>query len=852
MYGTRLAERLDGLPLVLCGPILRRVDDQSVTVWVALRKPRKVRLEVYPHKADGGWDGFVLEGEADTISLGENLHIVAVTAKAPLADPQRRLSWGQRYGYDVFFQQNVGSTSDKVGVGGLFAPPASGRTGVVGISDADAKERLTYPDGPSLPSFVLPPDAASAGGAHPLERLRIFQGSCRKAHAAGEDALPILDDVIAAAHKAGAVDPQPHMLLLTGDQIYADDVADCMLAMLIDASQALLKWELKNENEVLPGPGLRSDFAKVIGLTAMRGLGPGGWKTAKSHLMRFSEFAAMYLFAWSDVLWPLSPPSSDAALFELSAKEQKKRAKLFNEERAQVSGYGSTVRKVRRAMANTPVYMIFDDHEITDDWNLNRLWESKVYDNVGGRRHVLNGLLAYALFQAWGNTPDRFDVKKPATPGGKLLAAASRWRGQSGPSDTLGDEATISACLNIPTYANGLRQDVRNYDDFVHWHYDIQTPAFQCLVLDTRTMRGFPGGPDDSPDLLNDEGFKHQIRQSPLPAAPADLTMVVATTNVVSEPLTETAAELGGLLYSVRADRGDAWEGQTEAFERLLVELAHRASPSATAGRKVRLAIASGDIHYGFAVRGQYWSDKGGYRPPGAPWSQAPLDMVFAEITASAFHNQAGATEKLHHFGFGTLGDVPLLMSLMSTSWIGWPSPPKPNEVEIKPEDPGAFDHYPLAIGRTLTAARHVRDYRRQTVLARKPSLLKLDGLGEGSMVRKAPDWTYRVDFIKDNSPDLTQPSIAEARGSKQDRAAQVQALSEAHTQYVEDGAGRIIVGRNNIGEVRFDWADEKVIEQRLWWRLVDGAAAAPLTQFRVPLGFDEPNFPKPTYPGEQ
>ena len=88
-----------------------------------------------------------------------------------------------------------------------------------------------------LPSFVLPPSD--------VIQLRIAHGSCRKPHGYGDDAFDALDQIIGA-------DPanplrRPHQLFLTGDQIYADDVADVLLYMLRDAATALLGW-----TEVLP------------------------------------------------------------------------------------------------------------------------------------------------------------------------------------------------------------------------------------------------------------------------------------------------------------------------------------------------------------------------------------------------------------------------------------------------------------------------------------------------------------------------------------------------------------------------------------------------------------------------
>src|SRR5919201_234883 len=64
---------------------------------------------------------------------------------------------------------------------------------------------------------------------------------------------------------------------------------------------------------------------------------------------------------------------------------------------------------VRRVLANVPTYMIFDDHDITDDWNLTREWRDQVWRSPGGRRVVAGALAAYWAFQGWGNDPESFD-----------------------------------------------------------------------------------------------------------------------------------------------------------------------------------------------------------------------------------------------------------------------------------------------------------------------------------------------------------------------------------------------------------------------------------------------------------
>ena len=65
---------------------------------------------------------------------------------------------------------------------------------------------------------------------------------------------------------------------------------------------------------------------------------------------------------------------------------------------------------VRRVLANHPTYMIFDDHDVTDDWNLTSAWREGVHQNPTGRRFVANALAAFWAFQGWGNDPDLYDA----------------------------------------------------------------------------------------------------------------------------------------------------------------------------------------------------------------------------------------------------------------------------------------------------------------------------------------------------------------------------------------------------------------------------------------------------------
>ncbi len=146
MSWTPLAERFTALPLILSGPLLRRVEPQSVTVWLALKEPCMVTLRVYARNDAGG---LVLqfEGTHHTIRLGDHLHIVAVTARA---SDDTLLHWGALYYYDLYFQAD-----DHTGALDTPVPETAAHLDTPGIlnidpSQTDLLHRLVYP-GHALP-----------------------------------------------------------------------------------------------------------------------------------------------------------------------------------------------------------------------------------------------------------------------------------------------------------------------------------------------------------------------------------------------------------------------------------------------------------------------------------------------------------------------------------------------------------------------------------------------------------------------------------------------------------------------------------------------------------------------------
>jgi hypothetical protein len=192
------------LPLILSGPILRRVEPGLVSVWVALSKACAVQLSLFEGLAKAGdTPKFSRDADkVDTVAIGDKLHIAVVMMKLTGADV---LKPGQAYSYNISLTEKTGGTKNDLNSLNLLKDNILSTTPV-------EKRRLALGYAESqLPSFALPPDK--------LTDLKIIHGSCRLQVAGLTDGLAWIDDLI----KDNLSDPNQriHQLLLAGDQIYA-------------------------------------------------------------------------------------------------------------------------------------------------------------------------------------------------------------------------------------------------------------------------------------------------------------------------------------------------------------------------------------------------------------------------------------------------------------------------------------------------------------------------------------------------------------------------------------------------------------------------------------------------------
>lgn len=795
--------RLDHLPLILAGPILRHTQSNAVTVWVALKSPREVTLKVYATDEKGSTiKTALLQGSRPTIAFGKQLHIIAVTAK-PINSQQ--LQPGQIYAYDLSFGNHEQTLTQALNSPGI------------------APVTISY-FAHQLPTFSMPPDD--------LNHLRIAHGSCRKLHGGGQDALQMLDDLI--EYHANEPNSRLHQLFFTGDQIYGDDVADPLLWVATELGDTLLGWEEKlpfyqnnigkKPSELLPGQ--RTEIARHYGgFTAMLIDTP---HESKSHLLSLGEFFSTYLLVWSPILWPNQLPQGK------DIHKDTKQVKSWDREARILEECIAHLWKVRRALANVPVYMICDDHDISDDWYLNRAWCTDVLSKPLGKRAVQNGLLAYAVFQAWGNTPEQFESGQT---GGKLLQAAELWSASAGTDEVASQD--IAKCLGLPQMSaeTGLPQfrldeDVfvlnRDYSDGtlpLEWHYTIRSLKHEVIVLDTRTWRGYPQDDQNGlspPMLLSPKAFIQQI-QKPLELSDhlketgessVEVTFVVVPTNLVSLEIIDIfqkqELERGNVFNS---DVGDAWNFHEGALSKLLTELFNR---------RQQVIILSGDIHYACAVHLSYWSTKKG---------QNSKAQTLVQLTSSALKNSEIKTYFIQTKAKSLVPEKPQY-------WAGWYEPPQLVEIQVIQENVRILDVEMPATGavvRQLQGGRGNWDVAWEIALKDPKSL---------------PDWQYHVQWIKRQQArfvpwERNQSSLSIPNHKKTSKLLTIVGNLVSllwQNQWLQEGEE--VIGHSNFGVVSFEWSDTdreaKAIIQDIYWRSTWKPGYIVYSRYIVPLQVDK------------
>ncbi|MER5914202.1 alkaline phosphatase D family protein [Streptomyces sp. NPDC001982] len=466
------------------GPLLRYADGSSATVWVETSRPCAAEV-----RCEGG-----AGGSARTFQVaGHHYALIPVDGLTPGTSPS----------YEVFL---------------------------------DGTRVWPLPDSRFPPSVIRTP----GGGA---DVVRVAFGSCRWAAPPADEKDPVGPDALGSLAARLAADPdgeRPDVLLLLGDQVYADET-----------SGATRRW-LAARRDLSDPPG--------------------------SEVADYEEYTRLYYESWLDP-------------------------------------------EVRWLLSTVPSCMIFDDHDVIDDWNTSAAWLADMRATHWWQERLLSGLMSYWVHQHLGN-----------------LSPAE-----------LADDPLYAAVRESPDGTDALRAFAAKADvdpASVRWSYRRDFGRVRLLMVDTRAARVL----EERSRAMLDPGEERWLREQALADRGSYDHLLVGTSLPWLLPHLVHDAETWDAALC-RGERGPRWARFGERLRRA-ADLEHWAAfPASFAALTGLLAeagsgtdapatvcVLSGDVHHAYVAEPSW--------PSGTP------DARVLQLTCSPVHNSIPLSVRLG-FRFG-------------------------------------------------------------------------------------------------------------------------------------------------------------------------------------------------------
>ena len=438
---------------LILGPLLRHVGEREATVWVETDAPCSVE---------------VLGHQARTFQVfGHHYAVVAIEGLAP----------GGTFEYEVILDGER-----RWPAGDDDMPPSRIRT-----LDRHGELRV---------AFGSCRVAAPHEQPYVLERYQHDEGR-------GADALQAL------AHRVSGQSPDewPSLLVMLGDQIYADDAS----------------------------PKTREFIRQRRSISA-----PPGEAVAD-----FEEYTRLYREAWSE-------PAT------------------------------------RWLLSTVPTAMIFDDHEVIDDWNISAAWRRDIAQVPWWPERIAGAFMSYWLYQHLGNL-------SPAE------LAADRLHGEARASEDAGPMLREFA-LEADRSTDGTR-----------WSYSREVGGSRLVVIDSRAGRRFDDGTREMLDPAEWRWLQGELRGDVdhllvATSLPFLLPRAIHDLEAWNEAVCDGAWGRRARRLGERVRRGvdlEHWAAFGASFARLAEILRDVA-----AGRRGRapasIVLLSGDVHYAYLAEARF------------------------------------------------------------------------------------------------------------------------------------------------------------------------------------------------------------------------------------------------------
>jgi hypothetical protein len=233
--------------------------------------------------------------------------------------------------------------------------------------------------------------------------------------------------------------------------------------------------------------------------------------------------------------------------------------------------------------------MIFDDHEIIDDWNTSESWRRDQQAQTWWAERITAGLSSYWVYQHLGNlSPDEL--------GTDPVYCAVR----------AADDAT-AILADFGARADSERSGYR-------WSYALDLGRTRVVVLDNRAGRELEPGkramlPDREWDWLvgavGDGDYDHLVVGSSLPwlLAPAVHHVEAMNERMCDSPRPWVAAPAERVRRVLDLEHWAAFGRSFDALGALLAQLGSGPDAPAT------ISVLSGDVHHSYAARARLGPD---------------------------------------------------------------------------------------------------------------------------------------------------------------------------------------------------------------------------------------------------
>jgi hypothetical protein len=271
--------------------------------------------------------------------------------------------------------------------------------------------------------------------------------------------------------------------------------------------------------------------------------------------------------------------------------------------------------EVRWLLSTVPSVMIFDDHEIIDDWNTSASWRADMAATPWWAERIAAGLASYWVYQHLGNLSPEELADDPVYQ--KVLAAGDA-------TDLLHD------------FGRSVDDGGRGYQ----WSYALDLGRTRLVMLDNRCNRVVTPGrremlPATEWDWFLDQAhgdYDHLVVGSSLPwlMPPAIHHLEAWNERTADSPRPRVAARAEKIRRAFDLEHwaafGRSFDAMGELFRRL-GEGSHgtRVGAGPAYAAPASISVLSGDVHHSYVARAEF---------------DTPVTTPVHQLTCSPVHNQ--------------------------------------------------------------------------------------------------------------------------------------------------------------------------------------------------------------------